>query len=263
MQDNPSIVDRLCEKFAQAFYHRSWPGELAPSVTHLTMQQAYAVQDGVSASRIGRGEKAAGYKIGCTSAAIRKQFGLTEPIFARLFHPHVLTADKAIARSQFVNCAIEPEMVFSTNRELRGVGLSEDELLKAIDWVSVGIELHHFKFWFEPPTSQELICSGGIHAGLILGNARVDPRQLSFGRELFSVHRDGRLVTQGRATEIMGGPLQSLRWLVDALSCREQCLPANSLVIPGSPVELVPIDHDCEIGVTIEGVGEVKAAFVH
>jgi 2-keto-4-pentenoate hydratase len=35
------------------------------------------------------GESVVGYKVGCTSAAIRSQFGLKEAICGRLFHPHV------------------------------------------------------------------------------------------------------------------------------------------------------------------------------
>jgi len=38
---------------------------------------------------MGVGESVVGYKVGCTSAAIRSQFGLKEAICGRLFHPHV------------------------------------------------------------------------------------------------------------------------------------------------------------------------------
>ena len=56
-------------------------------------------------------------------------------------------------------------MVLTTGVDLCGTNLPHGQLVDAIECVSTGIELHNFRFWFTPPTSQELICSGGIHAG--------------------------------------------------------------------------------------------------
>ena len=78
---------------------------------------------------------------------------------------------------------------------------------------------------------------------------------------MFSVVRDGTVVTSAAAHEIMGGPLNSLRWLVGALTRKGVTLEAGSFVIPGSPVELVVVDADCSICVSIEDVGRVEMLF--
>ncbi len=254
-------IDLLAERFTRAFYERGWSGGIEPDVSGLSIAEAYAVQDLVAQMRIERGEEVVGFKVGCTSEAIRTQFGLSEPISGRLFSPHVHREGTEIDWTSYANCAVEPEMVLVMGAELCGVGLSDDELIDAIEYVSAGIELHNFVFWFTPPTSQELICSGGIHAGLIVGDTRVPARQLSFEKERFSVRKDGELITEAPASEIMGGPIHSLRWLVDSLTRRDSCLRKGSLVIPGSPVELVSIDRDTELGVEIEGVGTLAARF--
>jgi 2-keto-4-pentenoate hydratase len=152
-------------------------------------------------------------------------------------------------------------MVLTIGVDLCGIGLPHDQLIDAIECVSAGIELHNFRFWFTPPTSQELICSGGIHAGLIVGNTKVSPKQLSFEHELFSVRKNGEFTTEAPASEIMGGPIHSLRWLVDSLTKRGSCLKKGSLVIPGSPVGLTCIDQDTALSVEIDGVGVVVAHF--
>ena len=117
-----------------------------------------------------------------------------------------------------MNCAIEPEMVFRIGIALKGENLSDDPLINAIEYVSPGIEIHNFKVWHSPPSSQELICSGGIHAGLVIGQQKVSAQNLSFRDEVFRVCQDDVLVTESPASEIMGGPLQSLRWLHQPLS---------------------------------------------
>ena len=106
-----------------------------------------------------------------------------------------------------------------------------------------------------------MICSGGIHAGLIVGGIKVSPKELSFENEVFSVYKDGVIITKGLASEIMGGPLQSLRWLVKFLTKKGVCLKKGSLVIPGSPVELVSIECDTELRIEIERVGVLVTNF--
>lgn len=256
------LTDLFAEKFAQAFYGREWPGPLEPHISELSTDQAYQVQDQVATRRIAQGERVVGYKVGCTSAAIRAQFGLSEPISGRLFEPHIHAEGMKIECAQYVNCAIEPEMVLTTRTDLHGIDLPDDQLVAAIDSVRPGIELHNFCFWYKPPTSQELICSGGIHAGLIIGDAAVDPHSLSFDSEIFSVYKDSAPVTAAPAREIMGGPLHSLRWLVNALTRRGSRLKKGSLIIPGSPVELVRVDRDVELGVEIEKVGGLVSRFL-
>ena len=254
-------LDLLANKFTQAFYERNWSGKLEPPISHISIAEAYKVQDLVVERRVQRGEAVIGYKVGCTSEAIRSQFGLSESISGRLFSPHVREEGAVVNWKNYVNCAIEPEMVLTTGVDLYGTNLPHDQLIDAIECVSVGIELHNFQFWFSPPTSQELICSGGIHAGLIVSKNKVSPKQLSFAHELFSVRKNGELITEAPASEIMGGPIHSLGWLVNSLTKRGSRLKKGSLVIPGSPVALTCIDQDTELRVEIAGVGVLVSHF--
>jgi 2-keto-4-pentenoate hydratase len=145
--------------------------------------------------------------------------------------------------------------------DLYGEDLSDEELIGSIEYVSASVELHDYTFWQGAPSVQELICSGGIHAGLVVGREKVPATALTFAEELFSVYKNDRLVASSPASEIMGGPLESLRWLVGFLSTRGDYLQAGCLVIPGSPTELIEISQDTEIKVEIERVGELTIPF--
>ena len=256
-----TFVEMFAGRFFDAFYERRWGGAREPHVSILSMEDSYRVQDAVAQMRIDKGERVAGYKVGCTSTAIRSQFGLQEPIHGRVFRPHVYEEGAELYWNDYANCAIEPEMVLTIGKDLRGESLSEAELIDGIAYVSPGIEVHNYTFWFQPTTVQELICSGGIHAGLVVGDERVPPGELSFRNESFAVLKDGETVTRAPAREIMGGPLNSLRWLVSFLTGNGSFLGKGSVVIPGSPVELVSIDRDTELRVDIEHVGALSTRF--
>ena len=253
---------RIADTFFNAFYERKWnPLDENNHIKDLSIDESYLVQDLVTKRRVESGEYVVGYKVGCTSKAIRTQFGLSEPINGKLFQPRIYSENSILNLNYYVDCAIEPELVLKIGKTLVGENLPDEELLDGIEYVSPGIELHNFRFWNSPPTIQELICSGGIHAGLVIGKTRVSPHDLSFKEEAFRVFNNDTLVTSALAIEIMGGPLHSLRWIVSSLTKKGLSLEENSLVIPGSPTELIKIVTTTELKVTIDHVGSVTAFF--
>ena len=253
--------ETIADSFFHAYYKNEWPDDNTPDFSGISIAESYDVQDLVARKRIELGESIAGFKVGCTSEAIRAQLGFNEPINARIFRPHIFEGPTSLDWRNYFNCAIEPEMVLKISKNLKGKNLSDDELIEAIMYVSPGIEIHNLKFWHTSPTIQELICSGGIHAGLIIGTEKVNPVDLQFQDEMFYVYIAGKLITSAPASEIMGGPLESLRWLVKFLTQKGLYLQKDSLVIPGSPVELVTIDQDTELTVVIENVGSLTSFF--
>ena len=255
------IIEIFAKNFFNTFYSDCWNDEIQYLITDLSVKESYAVQDLVAKKKILIGERAIGYKVGCTSHAIQSQFGLHEPIFGRLFWPHIFDEEKEINWKKYTNCAIEPEMVLKIGKDLEGENLPDQVLINSIEYVSPGIEIHNFKFWFMPPTLQELICSNGIHAGLVVGSSKSSPNILSFKSEWFSVYKNDKVIKKAKASEIMGGPLHSLRWLTGKLTKQGEVLKAGCLVIPGSPVELINICEDTKLTVNIEKVGETTAYF--
>ncbi len=256
-------LERIAASFVHAFYENAWPENAGFEFEALSNADAYRVQALVAQTRLDRGEQIAGYKVGCTSAAIRSQFGLTSPIYAPIFSPRIHDSDTSLNLANYVGCAIEPELVFEIRCELQGESLSDDDLIDAIASVRPGIELHNYRFWRQPPCLSELICSGGIHAGLVVGEIGVAPETIDFANAKFRVMLDGQMVAEEAGREIMGGPLKSLRWLVEALTQQGKSLAPGQLVIPGSPTPLIPIASGkaSQLTVDIEGVGIVRSDF--
>lgn len=255
------IIKSLGASFSNAFYSGKFDGDLNFPIGSLSLDDAYRIQDEAIQLRMEMGEQIVGYKIGCTSKAIQQQFGLKEPINGRLMAPHVYMDCKSVNRNRFLNGAIEPEMVFRIGRDLDGRHLDRDYLIRSIEYVSPGIEIHHFKFWYQTPTSQELIAANGIHAALAIGSSKVSPDALDFQTEGFRVYTDRVHVTSGKASEIMGDPIKSLNWLVSHLAKRGEQLKAGQWVIPGSPVELVEIKQDTRLEIEIDRVGNLDVQF--
>jgi 2-keto-4-pentenoate hydratase len=235
----PSVISEFVQEMGHLFRRRELRNGAA-DVTTLTPAQAYEVQDGFLAGRVKEGAKIAGWKVGCTSAAIRRQFGLTEPISGKLLEPDIFPEGAQVQASSFVECAVEPELVFRLGTDLKPK-VDDHEIIAALDGVCAGIEFHNYRFWFGAPSLQELIASNGIHAGLVLSDMRPLPPNWDMKSEEVLILVNGEVRAFGRCAEIMGSPLRSIQWLARHAAERGQPLRAGELVIPGSAVELVRV----------------------
>lgn len=253
------------EEIAESFLQIHLSKKLAPSsefaLGTLSIDDAYEVQRRVIAAREARGEQVVGYKVGCTSNAIREQFGLSEPICGRLMAPHIHYGNTVLDWNDYFDLAVEPEFVFGIARDVRSEIRDQEELLDAIEWVAPGIEIHNYRFWFGEPTSQELIASNGIFAGLVVGEQRISSTGFDFDLEGVGIFSNDELAASGIGAEIMGGPLKSLRWLANHLLSRGEHLKAGQLVIPGSPVKLVSVESGDRIAARFTCIGGVEAEF--
>ncbi len=234
-------VDTLANEMLAIFRARPRSPAISVDVSLLSNAQAYEVQHRVIAMRVASGERAVGYKVGCTSPAIRAQLGLEEPICGHLMAPHIHPSGCSLDIGGFIGCAVEPELVLGVGAPLAGNDVPDAELMAAIEWVAAGIEVHHYRFFQGQPTVQELIASNGIHAAVVVSDDRRPLDDADLALERVEIWRNRRLAASGVGSEILGGPLRSLRWLVSYLTRTGRRLEPGALVIPGSAVELVRV----------------------
>jgi 2-keto-4-pentenoate hydratase len=231
-------------------------------ISSLSLAEAYEVQDRVIAARERDGERAVGWKIGCTSRAIQSQFGLSEPVCARLMAPHVYSSGAVLKIDDYLGPAVEPEFVLHITSTIDPLSVSDEDLYAAIGGVSAGIELHNYTFAYGDPTSQELIASNALHAGQVVSDL-VSTNRRDLAIEGVGVWVNHELVVSAMGAEILGsGPLKSLRWLVGQLAGRGSRVAAGDIVIPGSPVRLVRVVEGDVVDARFTSLGVCRATFI-
>ena len=262
---DPATLDAFAREMLGIYRNHRLDRELDRPIADLSIADAYAVQDRVVALRVADGERHAGYKVGCTSNAIRRQFGLDQPIVGHLMAPAIYESGVRLAIDEFVDCAVEPEFVFQVERPIAGRGLSDDDLRAALAWPRPGLEVHNYRFFHGKATSQELIASNGIHAAQVVATNAVEARPSldDFTSARVELLVDGGPRGSGTGGDILdAGPLASIRWLVEHLADRGRGLEAGEIVIPGSPVGLVRVARGARVQATIEDLGSCDAVFV-
>jgi len=254
-----SHFKNIIENYLQVFKTKCYDLEPGINVKSLSLEEAYQIQHKIIDARVKEGERIVGYKVGCTSNAVQKQFGLSYPIKGFITEPFIFKNKVNLDVTDYENLSIEPEFVIRIGRDVTKEFLEQCKIDEAIESVAAGIELHNYKFCFQP-TSQELIILNGIHAGLVIGEQRRFTNNIDLSLEGVGVFVNGNLAASAIGAEIMReGPLTSLRWLAGELLKEGKFLKKGDIVIPGSPVSLIPLAAGDSVKVSITNWGMVEA----
>lgn len=213
------------------------------------LEEAYDVVAKVLALRRARGETPVGRKIGFTNRAIWNTLGISAPVWNFVFDRTVGDAtapDTTYALFHLPEPRIEPELVVHLAATPLP-GMSETDLLSCLDWVAAGFEVVYSIFPGWQFSAADATAAYGVHGALFVG-AKHDlsgdgaerMRELSnFSVEL---ENDRGEIRKGDACDILGGPLQALKFLVEEIARYpvSEPLRAGELVTTGTLTEAMP-----------------------
>src|SRR5215204_2284 len=214
------------------------------------LDDAYRVTAAVRQMRETRGEIPLGRKIGFTNRTIWDEYQIGAPMWGYIYNRTVRDlADlgTTVSLAGLAEPRIEPEIIFGLAMAPEP-GMDERALLGCIDWVAHGFELVQsiFPQWeFALP---DTVAAYGLHGMLLVG-----PRHTlvehggdwlgnlsTFGIDLT---RDGTVIDQGRAANVLGGPPSALRHLVEVLASDpvNPPLAAGEIVTTGTLTGAFPV----------------------
>lgn len=245
-----------------ADYDAHRPGRIfADGADFLDVAQAYALQREVARLRIARGEALAGYKVGCVSEAIQRQFGLDRIVFGHIFSTEVHPNGIALDPRQFDGLAVEGEFAFRLAAEIPDAAWLRGRRERALAAFFPVIELHNYVFHSDPPTGQELIANNGLHAGVVLPprESPVESLDQSLNEEI-AVLRNGQLLGRSSGRGLPDGPFASLVQLVEHLGNLGICLHRGQIVLTGSPLPLYRVSPGDYLEVECTRLGKVEAS---
>lgn len=201
------------------------------------LAQAYAVQD--AAIRL-FGKDIAGWKVGRINSPWFEPLGVSRlagPIFADAVQPHSPGAVPAgdIFKQGFG--AVEAEFIFRIGTAPRPgqTSFTADEAAALVDAVYCGFEIASSPFsGINALGPLVTISDFGNNNGLLLGPEIPDWRTADFADWQVATHIDGTLIGSGTAAAFPGGPLESLRFLLENIIARGHPVTPGLLISSGA-----------------------------
>jgi 2-oxo-3-hexenedioate decarboxylase len=203
-------------------------------------EDAYAVAALTSAAREAGGDPIVGRKVGFTNKAAWEAMGISAPMWGYMFRTTVFNLadiDNRFALDGFAEPRIEPEIVVGL-KAAPEPGMSDEALRGCIAWIAHGFEVAQCVYPGWRFAVADAIANQCLHAALLIG-PRSEPGDAvwrSMRALSLDLCRDGKVVEKGRAETVLGGPIQSLRSLMELLATDSSFPPlrAGEVVTTGT-----------------------------
>lgn len=226
------------------------------------LKAAYDVVAMMRTRREAGGDRVAGRKIGFTNRTIWQRYNVFAPIWNYVWASTVLdlaTGPDPFSLVGYSEPRIEPEIMFGLHRSPEP-GMSPREIAGCIEWVAHGFEIVQSIFPGWTFSAPDATAAYGLHGALLVGprHALEDAGDWVARLQDFrlSLSRNGTKVDEGRAANILDGPLQAIGHLVDVIAADGgPPLMPGEIVSTGTITDAFPVTAGESWSTELEGIG--------
>lgn len=220
-------------------YEAHLSGRKIESLPHeifsLSIPCAYAVQDLVTLQKVANNiEQISGYRVNIFNSRCQDPYFSDEPAYGTLTDRNL--EGECFKYQNLINSNIETGVVFIADSDLDH-GMSERELAENV-LVAPGIEIPDSRFCTSIASIPlnlfiaDNSAAGKLTTGKPIGISIFDVETL--GHIRFTLLRNGVQIASGSSCDILGNPLDSLKWLIRKLESRNLKIEKGMVVSTGS-----------------------------
>jgi 2-keto-4-pentenoate hydratase len=218
------VIQQSCEKIAEtllgAYASRQPVEPLTQTYEGLTLADAYEIQLLQIRRWLDGGAQVKGHKVGLTSAAMQRQFGVSQPDYGHLLDNMFWLEHEAIPVSRFLQPRVEPEMAFVLARTLQGPGVTVAEAIGAVAFMLPALELIDSRIRDWKIGLADTIADNASSGGVVLGSTPVPLSRVDLRLVGCTLHKNGELAGTGAGGAVLGSPLTALVWLANTVGGR-------------------------------------------
>lgn len=234
-------------------------GTTLPQLGDITVQDSYAASRRILERRLAEGERLVGKKIGVTSPAVQNALGVFEPDYGFLTDAMLVGTD--VPASSLIQPRSEAELAFKLARSLTGPGVTEADVLAAIETVHPCFEIVDSRIEGWRIRIQDTVADNASAGVFVLGEG-VPPEGIDFLAVEVRVEKNGAALSSGRGADVaIGGPLACVAWLANKLGSLGISLEAGEIVLSGSLVPLEPVTAGDTMRLDFAGIGSLEVRF--
>lgn len=257
----PATIEAHGDALYEAFLARRTIPPLRDRVPGMTIADAYRIASRMVDRRVAAGETIIGKKIGVTSKAVQEAIGVFEPDFGQLTSGMAFEDGALVPFDMLIQPQAEAEIAFVLKSDLRGPGITPDDVLKATDHVRCCFEIVDSRIERWDIKILDTVADNASCGVFVLGQDKVDPRDIDLQLAGMIATRNGELISTGVGAAVQGSPLNSVAWLADTLGSLGVPLLAGEVVLSGALGPLIQIATGDRLEMRVLGIGACSVSF--
>jgi 2-keto-4-pentenoate hydratase len=226
------------------------------------IKKAYEVQAINTALRVAVGAKVVGYKIGLTSAAVQQQLGVNQPDSGILWNDTEVWNGGEISMKELIQPKAEAEIAFVLGKDLNGTALTTIDLLSAIEYALVSIEIVGSRIENWDIKITDTIADNASASHWVVGHQPVKLSDFDLLNCKMVMENNGKVVSTGTGRACLGSPINALLWKAQRMQSLGKTMRAGDVILTGALGPMVTAKAGDHFKVRIEGLGEASVAFV-
>lgn len=260
------LSDEQHEELAQRLHRaiRAGQGIDPPSETiDYGFEDAYRIRRKLVDRLISDGGRPRGHKIGFTSEAMQKMYGMTGPDFGILLDTMFVTAGDVVRVSHLSNTRAEPELAFELARPLSGPGVTLEQAIAASARVWAAVEVIDSRVGAMRAKANDSLADNAGAGWVVLGSIALDPRSVPLDTIHMTMDVDGAH-QEARSGDVMGHPAAPLAWLANKLPELDGlggALKEGDIVITGAPIRSVAVQAGSKLHASFGPLGTIDINF--
>lgn len=204
---------------------QTWP--------EMQLEDAYAIQQLWAESRVARGARIVGHKIGLTSRAMQMASKMTEPDYGVLLDDMLYADGARIPASRFHAPRLEVELAFVLGKPLAGRHVTLFDVLDATSYVTPALEVIDYRTDV-PRQICDTVADNAAAAAMVTGGRVIRPMDVDLRWVGATLSKNGVIEESGVSAAVMGHPAMGIVWLVNRLAKHDIGLEAGHILLAGS-----------------------------
>lgn len=229
----------------------------------IDIDDAYRVSLRLLARREQDGERVIGKKIGVTSKPVQDMLGVHQPDFGFLLD--VMQVDDGstvrLSEHRLIQPRAEGEIAFVLSNDLKGPGVTREQVLEATDYVLPCFEIVDSRIRDWKIRIQDTVADNASCGVFVLGADRADPRALDLAAVTMQIYKNGARVAEGIGAAVQGHPAEAVAWLANTLGRFGIPFRRGEIILSGSLAPLLPAVAGDRFEMTLDGIGSATVAF--
>lgn len=226
----------------------------------MDIDDAYKISSELLKLRVKNGERVIGKKIGVTSSPVQEMLGVFQPDYG--FLTDAMLLPNGVAKIEdLIAPRAEAEIAFTLKKNLKGPGVTADDVIEATDYVESAIEIVDSRIKDWRITIQDTIADNASCGLFVLSSQKVSVDSVNLPEVQVDFYKNGELISQGSGEAVMGNPAEAVAWLANTLGERGVSLNAGEVVLSGSMIPLAPAVKGDVFEMKISELGSCTATF--
>jgi 2-keto-4-pentenoate hydratase len=231
------------------------------STEEISVEDAYNIQLFQIRQKVKKGAAIVGKKIGLTSEAMQEMLNVSEPDYGHLLDNMMYGEGETISLTKFIQPRIEFEIAFVLKKDLKGPGVTMNDVIEATDYVVPALEIIDSRIRDWQIKFEDTVADNGSSAGAIIGRTTAILDGLDLAAVKMTVTRNGEFLDSAAGSAVMGHPAEAVAWLANALGSYGISLHAGEVILSGALSKAIPIEDGDTFTAEFEHIGAVTATF--